>query len=140
MGKLILTAVLITAVLLAFGQDENPVAGKAGSILPRLGYASADSATDFRNFNAKAGLDIERNRKNIAALKTETAATTQVAQPVARENVVKLETLNDHLASRINSSDMIQTKNWTSFKNDFNREMIELKTSIQQLTGETDKP
>lgn len=140
MGKLILIAVLISAVLLVFGQDENPAATKTTSTLPRLGYASADSAIDFRNFNAKAGLDIEKNRKTIAALKTEPAATTQVAQTDAQENVLKLEALNDHLASRINSSDMIQTKNWTGFKNDFSREMAELKTAIQQLTEGTDKP
>lgn len=131
--KFILTAILVTAVFMAFAQDEKTAERDASVDLPKFNYALVDSAADFKRFKNEAELEISKNKKTIAELKNHKAKKNKTAGGNYKEMVSELEELNDDMAIKINTSEMIQTKNWTSFKREFKREMSELKTSIGNL-------
>jgi hypothetical protein len=129
----ILTAILVIVVFMTFGQAESAVGGGAVRDLPKFNHAKVDSAGDFKKFKKEAELEIAKNRKAISELKDRKSKGAKSAKAGYRDQIMKVEESNDHMAIKINTSEMIQTKNWTSFKRDFTREMTELRTSIQDI-------
>ncbi len=115
---------------MAFAQDEKMAERNTSVDLPKFNRANVDSAADFQRFKKEAELEIAKNKQTIADLKNRKTKKHKSTSENYKEQISKLEELNDHMAIKINTSEMIQSKNWTSFKQDFNREMTELKTSI----------
>jgi hypothetical protein len=133
---MITTIATLASLAVAGQQDKKAAAARkdASKAKSELRQAKIDSAADYLEFKKEAELKISENEKEIKALKAEKDRDTKEIRTKFDNEVGGLEEKNNALKSKIASADITETSKWTSFKQDFNREMDDLGQSIKELT------
>jgi antitoxin component YwqK of YwqJK toxin-antitoxin module len=98
-----------------------------------LREAKIDSAADYKAFRTSAELKIADNKTQIAKLKSKKSNDTKEVKEKYDDKVLALETKNDDLRKRIETSDNTKTGSWSAFKREFNHDMTELGQAITDI-------
>jgi septal ring factor EnvC (AmiA/AmiB activator) len=104
-----------------------------------LAKANAQFVLEHDQFNKDAQRMIEENEKAIAQLKNETRAFKEEAKIQFEKNLAELEARNENLKSKIKDHNKDDSEKWEQFKREFNHDMTELGTALNDLFKDNKK-
>lgn len=135
--KIYTTAIFVIATMSAIAQDSTLYGRRDVSEtgLRDLAYARIDSAADFQNFKKSAEFNVTNNKTVIDRLKGFKTKGDNESRAKYRNQVSALEDSNEEMAIRIAMADRVTTGNWASFKRRYNKDMLELTTSLKNISG-----
>ena len=90
------------------------------------------NANEWRVFKAESQAQIATNEARIAELKVQMNKPGNTFDGMYRTRIEKLEAKNIELKTQLNNYEG-NPSNWTTFKNDFNRNMNEIGNNIKDL-------
>ena len=90
------------------------------------------NANEWRVFKAESQAQIATNEARIAELKVQMNKPGNTFDGMYRTRIEKLEDRNIELKTQLNNYEG-NPSNWTTFKNDFNRNMNEIGNNIKDL-------
>ena len=82
---------------------------------------------------------INNNKKEIATLKARKSNDTKEVKRKYDQKVIAIETKNDELQRKIDSSGTTETSKWSSFKREFNHDMDELGQAFKDIAKDNTK-
>lgn len=112
----------------AFGQENKKAAEASKDLIgAQLDWNEAriDSAADFKKFKKESVLKINDNENKIAELRTK-----PWNENFNEQKINSLQKKNDGLKKQIEKSDKTKTRDWTSFKREFNQDADDLGRSL----------
>lgn len=131
---LILTITAVTIFTSCKSAQQRETAAKENVINANenLKDTKISNANEWLEFKTESLKKISDNDNKIADLKVQMNKPGKTFDGLYRTRIEKLEAKNKELKSKINNYDGNET-GWTTFKNDFNRDMDEMGKNIKDL-------
>lgn len=129
---LTITAVTIFTSCKSAQQRETTAKENVVNANENLKDTKISNANEWLEFKTESLKKISDNDNKIADLKVQMNKPGKTFDGLYRTRIEKLEAKNKELKSKINNYDGNET-GWTTFKNDFNRDMDEMGKNIKDL-------
>ncbi|MFM2424834.1 MAG: hypothetical protein RL747_378 [Bacteroidota bacterium] len=135
-GAIILVAVSVAQCISPEHKIENKKEDVADANR-ELDQARVDYLADIESFKKENTEKIAANEKSIADFKARISLKKQEAKSDYNKKIEDLEKRNGDIQKRLEDYKESGKENWSSFKDEFNRDMIKLSEALQDFT--TDK-